>query len=406
MSSRLSSRSPDLARLIEAGYELEIRDNHLLVHHIPFVNDRGQVAYGSLVCELTLQGASTAPPSTHVMQFIGGIPSDSTGARLDKMIIEVGSIRLSDSLTADCRFSQKPAGSGRYDDYYDKVVTYANMIMGHARVLDRTATATTFKPIATDEDESVFRYLDTASARAGITAYTQKLALPKIAIIGLGGTGGYVLDLLAKIPIEELHLYDGDRFYTHNAFRAPGGASIEELNEGPMKVEYFASHYDPMRRGVHPHPVYVTKDNIDELASMTFVFICMDANPDKKIIVERLDELDIPFIDTGMGILDSPTGLGGLVRTTTSLPGRRDHIRDGKLLSYSDDGAGEYDHNIQIADLNALAAALAVIRFKKHYGFYRDHDREVHSVYGIDGNFIVNTHTIDDEGEANRCLSR
>jgi tRNA A37 threonylcarbamoyladenosine dehydratase len=36
----------------------------------------------------------------------------------------------------------------------------------------------------------------------------------------LSGTGSYILDLLAKVPIREIHLCDGDDFARHNAFRA------------------------------------------------------------------------------------------------------------------------------------------------------------------------------------------
>jgi hypothetical protein len=40
-----------------------------------------------------------------------------------------------------------------------------------------------------NEDQPVFQYLDPASSRARITLITGKLALPKVAIVGIGGTG-------------------------------------------------------------------------------------------------------------------------------------------------------------------------------------------------------------------------
>ena len=46
-------------------------------------------------------------------------------------------------------------------------------------------TARTYKPVPADETESVFRYVDSASSRAGITAVTAKLSGLRIAIIGL-----------------------------------------------------------------------------------------------------------------------------------------------------------------------------------------------------------------------------
>ena len=49
-----------------------------------------------------------------------------------------------------------------------------------------------------------------------------------------------------------------------------------------------------------------------------------------------------------------------------------------------------YSRNVQVADLNALNATLAVIRWKKLCGFYADFDQERHSVYTIDGNHLLN----------------
>ena len=52
MSPRLVARSADLSRLREEGYEVEVRENHLLVHHVPYVTPAREVAYGTLVTAL------------------------------------------------------------------------------------------------------------------------------------------------------------------------------------------------------------------------------------------------------------------------------------------------------------------------------------------------------------------
>ena len=38
MLHTLIAHSPDLQRLVADGYELEVRSNHLLVHHVPYVS--------------------------------------------------------------------------------------------------------------------------------------------------------------------------------------------------------------------------------------------------------------------------------------------------------------------------------------------------------------------------------
>lgn len=89
-------------------------------------------------------------------------------------------------------------------------------------------------------NDGVFVYLDTSSSRAGITARNQLLELSKVAaIVGLGGTGTSNLDLLTKTPIRNIHLYDADTFSSHNAFRAPGAASVDDMAAQITKVGYY-----------------------------------------------------------------------------------------------------------------------------------------------------------------------
>ena len=108
------------------------------------------------------------------------------------------------------------------------------------------------------------------------------MALEKIAIVGLGGTGSYVLDLVAKTPVREIHAYDGDTFYQHNAFRSPGAASGDELRAKQPKVTYFKNLYSKMHRGIVDHAVYVDAGNVDELRCMDFVFLCLDKGTGKE----------------------------------------------------------------------------------------------------------------------------
>ena len=75
-------------------------------------------------------------------------------------------------------------------------------------------------------------------AIGGIAAVSAKLRRHRIAIVGLGGTGAYVLDLVAKTPVAEIHLYDGDVFLQHNAFRSPGAASVADLRSNLSKVDF------------------------------------------------------------------------------------------------------------------------------------------------------------------------
>ena len=136
----------------------------------------------------------------------------------------------------------------------------------------------------------VFQYSDTASSRAEINLLTRKLEVGRVAIVGLGGTGGYVLDLVTKTPVREIHIFDGDTFSNHNAFRAPGAASLEELRARPFKVQYFHGIYSRMHRGIVPHPVYVDVTNVQVLGDMDFVFLCLEGVAARTLIVTALRE--------------------------------------------------------------------------------------------------------------------
>ena len=388
MSAQLISRSDDLRRLRDEGFEVEVRGGHLLVRHVPYVNGERQIRFGDLVSTLTLAGDITARPDTHVTSFAGEMPCDPNGIALDRILAGSNRQQLADGLVVDHMFSSKPPEG--YANYYDKMTAYIRIISGQAQALDPEVTAKTFRVIERIDPDSVFEYLDTASSRSGIGAITAKLKIGRVAIVGLGGTGAYVLDLIAKTPVVEIHLFDGDKYLQHNAFRAPGASSVAQLQDAPPKVAYLQQQYAHMRRGIVTHNEFVNATNVETLRDMDFVFLTLDDGAARKMVVEKLEEWGISFIDVGMGIFDAGGSLGGLVRTTASTPEMRAHVKaKGRIPFGAGDPDNEYGQNIQIADLNALNAALAVIKWKKLCGFYLDLEQEHFSVYQLDGNSII-----------------
>jgi hypothetical protein len=116
----------------------------------------------------------------------------------------------------------------------------------------------------------------------------------------------------------------------------------------------------------------------------------MDDASAKAGIITLLEEHGVTFIDVGMGLHAVDGALLGALRVTSSTPERRDHIHAHKRIPLNGSADRAYATNIQIAELNALNAALAVIKWKKFCGFYADLDHELHSVYTIDGNHMLN----------------
>jgi hypothetical protein len=393
MSQQLIDRSADLKKLRDEGFDIEIRSGFLLVKEVPYVTSNRQVKRGMIVTPLTLAGDTTTTPSDHVVDFVGEPPCDNGGLVLRRIIIESTNRQLAADLTINHKFSSKPVPPGTYRDYYEKITAYVAILEGFARAIDSSVTARTSPVVREEGSDATFTYLDTATSRAGIGVAAAKLRLGRVAIVGLGGTGSYILDLLAKTPVHEIHLFDGDVFLTHNAFRSPGAASIEMLASKPRKVAYHEGIYSQMHRGIRPHPYNLDAQNVAELEPMNFVFLAIDPGESKGVIVAALETYGIPFIDVGLGVTEVDNALTGVIRVTTSLPNKRDHFRSRVSLGARAEG-GEYDRNIQIADLNALNAALAVVRWKRYCGFYHDFERECHATYSIDCNVMTNDEQI------------
>ena len=387
MSRELFSRSPDLQRLRDEGYFVQIRNGFLILREVPYLAAPGRIARGTLISPLTLTGDVAAPPENHTIHFDGAYPLDANGTQISAIAHQSQHVDLGGGLSAEHVFSCKPEAG--YPDHYEKMTTYAGILTGPARSVDPEVTARVYRA-AGDEEDSVFCYTDNASALAGIGALSERLQGERVGIVGTGGSGAYILDLVAKTPVRELRLFDPDVFKQHNAFRSPGAASLEDLRDAPLKVTYLSAIYSRMHRNIVPHPVRLSAENLSLLDGLTFAFLSMDAGPDKAAVVAYLEQMGASFIDVGMGLDLVDDSLGGILRVTTSTPARREHVHQGRV-SFADAGQDIYASNIQVADLNALNGALAVHKWKKIRGFYRDLEHEHHSTFTTDGNQLCNS---------------
>jgi molybdopterin/thiamine biosynthesis adenylyltransferase len=387
MSQQLINHSPDLKRLRDEGYEIEVSGGYLYTHHIPYVDATKQILYGSLVSTLTLSNNyRTTTPDNHVIHFIGDNPCNVDGTAMTAIQHDNTTRQLNHEITINRSFSNKPVNG--YPDYYEKVKRYADLISAPAKYLDATVTEKTFKVITDSENETVFQYIDTNASRANIELINAKHNQERIAIIGLGGTGAYILDMIAKTPVKEIHLYDGDCFDQHNAFRSPGAASMEDLKANLSKVDYYKKMYSKMHKGIHVHGYYITSNNLHELDSMTYVFICVDRNRVRKLLTDHLVPVGVAFSDVGLGVNIVDDKLTGAVRVTSANKNKSDHL--GLRIFPEDSDNNDYATNIQIAELNALNAVFAVLKWKKYIGVYVDQEMEHHSSYSIGVSKIFN----------------
>jgi hypothetical protein len=385
MSRKPIARSSDLTRLQNEGYDLDVRGGHLLVQDVPFVKSDRTVGRGALVMALDLRGDVTAKPSSHVAYWVGEHPCNADGRRIETIANSSNRQTLHPEIIVDHMFSAK----ADYRDFHHKVTTYVACIAGEAGRIDPVATACTFPVIVNEDEDSPFLYADTATSRAGIGAINARVRGQKVGIVGLGGTGCYVFDLVAKTEVAEIRAIDGDDFQNHNAFRSAGAASIDELRARLKKVRYFGEIYGRMRRGIVEHSVYLDAGNLDLLDGLDFVFICIDEGEPKKLVVEKLIANETAFVDVGLGVQLQDDHLGGLVRVTASTPATRDAAN--AHIPFSDgEAADAYATNIQTAELNMLNAALAVLQWKRMAGIYRYSRNTVSTTYVIASGEVAN----------------
>lgn len=382
MSPEQINLSNGIKKLRNEDYVVEIKGSFLLIHDVPYLNSKLELVYGTLVTNVP-----SPRPKDHIVRFIGETPCDLKGNPMNNLINNSNRTNLGNCIVVDHMFSHRP--NPMYPDYFEKMETYVKILSAQAQNLFPEATAQTGRVIETQLENSVLHYSNTNSSRAEIDAINQKLSGLKVGIIGLGGTGSYILDKIAKTMVAEIHLFDGDIFNQNNAYRAPGAPGKAEIDLGRYKVEYFADIYGKMHKNIIIHPVYLNQSNFGLLNNLDFIFISMDKGDLKPDLFGKLEDLDLPFIDCGLGVERISDELIGIVRTTLSTPKHRKHVYEG-IISFHDEENNDYSSNIQIADLNDLNAIFAVMKWKKYYSFYNDQRLELNSTYSINVNTIFN----------------
>lgn len=379
MLSILANHNPDIRSLIEKGYAVSLDSNCLVVRDIPYLDTEKNLHIGAIVSKLVFTDQVHVQLEDHQIFFCGSHPCELNGTPIANLGGgPVGLSLISEDLVVQRSFSNKPPSG--FANLFDKIESYATIFSGPATEL-HGVTPFTFREVEEAED-SVFKYRDTLTSRAELGEFAAKLKDDVIAIIGLGGTGAYVLDFLVKTPVKEIRGFDGDFFHVHTAFRSPGRMEPEELSK--HKAEVYQERYEKFRHGLKLQPQLILADSVEELTGITFAFICVDRGPARAEIVDLLIRLDIPFIDVGMG-LDKDSGLiSGTLRTSYFPNESAQELMAKDFLPLTDIPNDVYQNNIQISELNALNAALAVMKYKQIRGFYASSGNLTQSLFTID----------------------
>ena len=396
MSSSLISRNDDLSALVKAGYRIKIRGAYLIVQGIPYIAECGEIKKADIVTNLgfSVEGEITGPPSDHTVWWTGRIPHKADGESMETYLCcgkwEDG-YKIGEGITVYMQWSRKPREGGitrGYKNYQEKIETYVSEVAGQAES-KQPGILMTARSGGDPEIESNtrFMYLNTSIYRDGTKGAEENIEEEIVAIIGVGGSGSYLVDILAKTNIKELHLYDDDVMRQENAFRLAGAARIGELGSGKSKVEWHRERYSQVRKeGLYIHPVRIDDENMECLKTCTTVFIAVDKLKTRRKIQRACGEMGVLHISVGIGLEmegEKNNEIGGMVKVETD-------YQVGEYKKQGDEnpdnmGDDVYGSNIQTAELNMLGAALAITEWKARRGVYRNErdeeiDRAIYSV--------------------------
>ncbi len=382
MFLELANHNDDLKRLLEKGYAITEDHGYLVIRDIPYLDNDAQVQIGAIVSLISDIDGKKVRPHDHQVFFAGSHPCETDGTPIKGLGGGPNTLALQSSpdVKVQRSFSNKLEDANgqkrNYVDHFEKIENYVRIISGPA--IERYKRSPyTFNHYEETPTASVFKFRDTLTSRAQMVDLSAKFADDVVAVIGLGGTGSYVLDFLVKMPIKEIRGFDLDDFHVHTAYRSPGRLTADgECSElGKSKAEVYRTRYDNFREGLRLEPKHIDAESLDELRGVTFAFVCVDKGKSRAGIFDLLISGRIPFIDVGMGLKRSSEGpLDGTLRATYYSAEGGQRLRDLNLAELVEDPADEYRVHIQTAELNALNAALAVIKFKQVRGFYQDKD--------------------------------
>ncbi|MFD1122486.1 ThiF family adenylyltransferase [Methylophilus flavus] len=388
MFQKLVSHNPDIAKLVERGYAVSFDNGYMVVRDIPYIDNAASLRIGAFVTKMVLIDETKVTQEDHQIFFAGSHPHQLDG----QPIANLGGGAVTLSLGEACHdvvversFSNKPRGADGvlipFADFYEKLESYTRVISGPA-IEKFEANPYTFKSNTSSSEESVFKFQDTLTSRAEILDLSSKLKDEVIGIIGLGGTGSYLLDFLIKMPVKEIKGFDLDKYHVHNAFRSPGKVETDEF--GKSKSEVYEGRYKNFRHGLTLIPKFIDETCIEDVKGLTFAFVCVDKGSSRRKIFDLLIKVGIPFIDVGMGLNRRDVGLNGMARVTYFPPDKAQEMLNYQLAEMSDRPDDLYRTNIQIAELNAINASLAIIKYKQVKNFYTQSKPYLHILFGLE----------------------
>jgi hypothetical protein len=205
-----------------------------------------------------------------------------------------------------------------------------------------------------------------------------------VGVVGCSGTGGLVVEMLARLGVGHLVLVDPDRVEYRNLNRIVGTTAADAAL-GRLKVAAVAQHVAQIGLGTQVQPVareIATAEAVRALAACDILFGCVDSHDGRRTLGRLANFYLLPYFDCGVGITADGTGNVAEVSAASHYvqPGRSTLLGRGVIraeranaeamarrdpVRYRQLHAEKYIANADVASpavisVNSLAASLAV----------------------------------------------
>ncbi len=373
MSPTPTNHETQLAQVLQAGFDCHVKDDTLAVGSIPYRLSDGGIGQGFIVCHLNRDGENISTPQDHTVTWAAAeVPHLRTGQPMDGLIINRDCIAWSNGITTICTMSRP--GPDSYRSYGAKLLPYVRMIAQEA--VDRWRNTASAGVVYLEDVNSMADH-ETGLDRVGAGYLNELLAKEIVAVIGAGGTGGHIVDLVSKCSVKQIDIYDPDHVSQHTQIRWPGVVERCFMDGKTNKAEYLATcHSKRTNRNVRGHPFAIDESNMTYLKQKTMVFVAIDNGEARRKILTNLADMGVNFIDCGIDMQTDGDALAASARIVRCQGERSSDKRmelaertPGQAVAVEDD---PYTRNIQTGEMNGLNAALAVIAWKQGIGFYKD----------------------------------
>lgn len=209
------------------------------------------------------------------------------------------------------------------------------------------------------------------------------IARAKVGIVGLGGIGAFVAQMLAYLGAKELLLVDGDIIEESNLNRLIGATAEDAKNRLPKvdAAQRAVNAINPQAQVVKIFKNLLTDEAIDSLIQAPdIIFGCVDNDGARLVLTELAAAYNKTLIDCGAEIVNNPDfqEFGG--RVIVARPGdfcllcagqidlaiARQELESNQERSYREHlgyGLGNKVPDPAVISLNCIIAGLAVTEF-------------------------------------------